>query len=186
MHPLPSILVALDRWSPAKVRALGCRAPTKQKQNKESNVKIHLMVVAGAVIVGSALTLCRAEDPVVKQADAAPVAESKAAAAQAVYVCSNCQTMALSAGACKMCGKEMAKMHVLGVKDGKVQVCACHAGCTCNAAGVKDGKCSCGKAVQEVSAKGMYVCACPDGKCCAAISDKPGKCACGAEMKKVE
>ena len=53
-------------------------------------------------------------------------------------------------------------------------------------AGVKDGKCACGKGVKEVSVKGMYVCACGDGKCCATVSDKPGNCACGKEMKKVE
>ena len=110
----------------------------------------------------------------------------KCAAMPCVYVCPACHMMAMKAGDCPMCQKKMAKMHVLGVKDGKASVCACGAACKCDAAGMKDGKCSCGKEVQEVSVKGMYVCPCSGGTCCSSISDKPGKCACGHEMKKAE
>ena len=149
-------------------------------------MKIQVLAVAGIVIAGSLLTLCRAQDPEAKPADDKAAAKTKAAEMQAVYVCPVCHTMAMKAGNCAMCGMAMKETHVLGIKDGKVQVCDCPPGCACNAAGVKDGKCACGKAVQEVSAKGMYVCACAGGKCCSAISDKPGKCGCGADMKKCE
>ena len=54
--------------------------------------------------------------------------------------------------------------------------------CKCDAKGMKDGKCGCGKEVKTMSCKGMYVC--PMG--CEEVSDKPGKCACGMEMKKSE
>jgi len=74
-------------------------------------------------------------------------------------------------------------MHLLGTtKDGMALVCACGADCKCDAMGMKDGKCACGKEVMRVSAKGMYVC--PSG--CPSMSDMPGKCPCGMEMKKVE
>jgi hypothetical protein len=112
--------------------------------------------------------------------------EQKAPTTQAVYACPDCHTMALKAGKCSMCGKELMEKHMLGMKDGKVMVCDCPPGCKCDAAGVKDGKCACGKDVKEMSAKGMYMCACPGAKCCTSISDKPGKCACGMDLKKIE
>jgi hypothetical protein len=99
-----------------------------------------------------------------------------------VYVCPDCHMMALSAGKCHMCKKDMTQMHLLGTKDGMALMCGCGADCKCDAKGIKDGKCACGKEVMKVSAKGMYVC--PMG--CAEISAMPGKCACGMEMKKVE
>jgi hypothetical protein len=110
------------------------------------------------------------------------VVEKKAAAVQSVYVCPDCHALALTAGKCTECQKELAEKHVLGVKNGKAMLCECGATCKCNAAGVKDGKCGCGKDVSKVSVKGMYVCA--DG--CPMIADKPGKCACGKDLKKVE
>lgn len=109
-------------------------------------------------------------------------APEEKASAQSVYACPDCNTMALKAGACPTCKKEMGKMHLLGTKAGQAMVCTCGADCKCDAKGVKDGKCACGKPVQMVSAKGMYVCpmGCPD------VSDKAGKCACGMELKKVK
>ena len=109
-------------------------------------------------------------------------ADKKAAVTQSVFVCPHCHTMAMKAGKCGTCEKEMKEKHVLGVKDGNAMLCACEKNCACNAAGMKDGKCGCGKVVKTVSAKGLYVCAagCPD------IEDKPGKCVCGKELKKVE
>ena len=98
------------------------------------------------------------------------------------WVCPDCHTMALQAGKCVKCGKDMKEMHVLGTKDGEAMVCGCGADCKCDATKMKDGKCGCGKEVMKASAKGMYVCA--DG--CPEISNKPGKCMCGKEMKKVE
>jgi hypothetical protein len=99
-----------------------------------------------------------------------------------VYVCPDCHTMALAACKCPKCQKDMKQMHLMGTKDGMALVCACGADCTCDAKGMKDGKCACGKDVMTVSAKGLYVC--PMG--CPEMSNMPGKCPCGMEMKKVE
>lgn len=107
--------------------------------------------------------------------------KAKPAMTACVYVCPDCDMMAMKEGKCT-CGKELVKRHLLGTKDGKALLCACDAGCACDAKGVKDGKCACGKEVKKVRVKGMYVC--PMG--CPEISDKPGKCACDMEMKKVE
>ena len=106
----------------------------------------------------------------------------KAAMAQSVYVCPDCHTMTLKAGSCAMCKKDLQQMHLLGTKDGQAMVCACGSGCKCDAKGMKDSKCACGKDVMSVSAKGMYDCCmgCPD------MSDNPGKCACGMDMQKCE
>lgn len=106
----------------------------------------------------------------------------KACKMQSVFACPGCKGMAAVAGTCTKCEKTMAEKHVLGVKDGEAMVCDCPATCTCNAAGVKDDKCGCGKPVMKMSAKGM--CVCPSG--CPKISDKAGKCPCGKELKKVE
>ena len=137
------------------------------------------LIILGFMIVVAAGTVY-ADEPA-----AMPAAEKKVDAAKAVYVCPDCHTMAMAEGKCSKCGMEMKQMHLLGVKDGKVTVCACGADCKCDATTVKDGKCSCGKEVMTMSAKGMYVCAC-GGKCCSTISDKPGKCSCGADLKKAQ
>jgi hypothetical protein len=110
------------------------------------------------------------------------MAKQHKAVTNVVYVCPDCHVMALSAGKCPMCQKDMAKMHLLGTKDGMALMCGCGADCKCDAKNIKEGKCGCGKDVMKISAKGMYVC--PMG--CAEISAMPGKCACGMEMKKVE
>jgi len=145
-------------------------------------VKIHLAAVLGVVIAGSAFTLYAAEHPGSEHPKAKAPMEKKAAMAQSVYVCPDCHTMAMKSGKCTGCQKDMKEMHVLGTKDGEALLCACGASCKCDAKGMKDGKCGCGKDVVKVSAKGMYCCTmgCPE------VSDKPGKCACGMEMKKVE
>lgn len=101
---------------------------------------------------------------------------------QSVYVCPDCDAMALKAGPCATCKKDMKPMHLLGTKDGQALVCSCEAGCKCDVKGIKDDKCACGMAIAKVSAKGLY--ACPMG--CPVMSDKPGKCACGMDMKKCE
>ena len=116
-----------------------------------------------------------------------PATETNAVMTHSVYVCPDCHTMAMKAGKCSMCSAEMKPMHVLGMKDGQAMLCGCGAGCKCDAKGMKEGQCACGKDVKTMAIpKGMYVCACADGKCCSTISDKPGKCSCGMEMKKVE
>jgi len=106
----------------------------------------------------------------------------KACKMQSVFACPACKGMAAVAGTCTKCEKTMAEKHVLGVKDGEAMVCDCPATCTCNAAGIKDDKCGCGKPVMKMSTKGM--CVCPNG--CPKVSDKTGKCPCGKELKKVE
>ena len=143
-------------------------------------MKMQLAVILGVLIVGSACTLYADEST------GTTPPEKTAAVAKAVYVCPDCETMAMKEGKCEKCGKEMVQKHMLGMQDGKAMLCECTAGCACDAKGVKDGKCACGKDVKTMSAKGMYACACPGGKCCSTVSDKPGKCKCGEEMKKIE
>lgn len=140
-----------------------------------------LAMILGAIVAGST-SMLYADDPPA----ATPPMDKAPATTQAVYVCPACHTMAMEAGKCTMCGKDMVQKHMLGMKDGKALVCDCEADCKCDAKGMKDGKCSCGKEVQTMSVKGMYVCACEGGKCCSTISDKPGKCACGHDLKKAE
>ncbi len=144
-------------------------------------MKLYLAIILSAMVTGFVGMVYAADE-----APAAAPMEKAAPAAQAVYVCPDCHTMAMKAGKCEKCGKDMVQKHLLGVKDGKAMVCDCEADCKCDAKGMKDGKCSCGKDVQTMSVKGMYVCACMGGKCCATVSDKPGKCACGHDMKKAE
>lgn len=101
---------------------------------------------------------------------------------RSIHACADCHVLVVQPGKCPMCQKETARLHVLGVKDGNAMLCACPDCCQCVAAGIKDGKCACGKEVKTVSAKGLYVC--PDG--CQEITDKPGTCMCGKAMTKVE
>ncbi len=110
-----------------------------------------------------------------------PAAKDKATVTKAVYVCPTCEMTALKPGKCK-CGADLVKMHLLGTKDGKAQLCACGADCKCDAKGAKDGKCACGKEVKESSIKGLYHCKMG----CPVLSDQPAKCACGMDMEKVE
>ncbi len=145
-------------------------------------MKIHLAVVLGAAIAGSALA-AQAGEKTGSNPPAMPCMENAATAAPSVYVCPHCDTMAMAAGKCTMCGKDMAQSHLLGIKDGKAMVCACGQVCSCDAKGMKDGKCACGKDAVSISLKGMY--ACPAG--CPMVSDKPGDCGgCGKMMKKCE
>lgn len=137
-----------------------------------------LVLLLAALAAGVTATSCKTME---HKKDKAGM-EKQAAMTQAVYVCPDCHVMSSEPGKCTMCGKGLQEMHLLGIKKGKALLCACGGGCPCNAAGVKDGKCACGKEVKKVSAKGMYVC--PNG--CPEISKKPGKCMCGKEMKKVE
>jgi hypothetical protein len=153
------------------------RAKGTGNEGEGVEVKTHLALIMGVVIAGSALTLYAEE-----AAGAKPAMEKKAALTQSVYVCPGCETMALKAGKCEKCGKDMVQRHLLATKDGQAMLCACGADCKCDAKGIKDGKCACGKEVKMMSCKGMYCC--PMG--CAELSDKPGKCACGMDMKKVE
>lgn len=139
--------------------------------------------VMGLVVAVSCVGLLVGSFCAVAEEQPGVVMEKKAAVTQSVFICTDCNTMALKAGKCAKCQKEMAERHVLGVKDGNAMLCACGATCKCNAAGMKDGKCGCGKEVMKMSVKGMYCCA--DG--CPEIADKPGKCdCCGKELKKVE
>lgn len=107
--------------------------------------------------------------------------EGKPTMTQSAYVCPSCDVLSLKPGTCPHCEKALEMKHVLGTKDGHAMVCSCAASCKCDAGGMKDGKCGCGKDVGKVSVKGMYVC--PEG--CPEISDKAGTCACGKAMTMV-
>jgi hypothetical protein len=136
---------------------------------------VGVMMLTLAMVVGQG---CQSADMKREKLDM----EKMKAMTQSVYVCPECHVMALEAGQCSMCGKDLQEMHLLGIKNGKALLCSCPAGCKCDAAGMKDGKCACGKEVKKMSAKGMYVC--PKG--CPEISAKPGVCLCGEKMKKVK
>jgi len=150
-------------------------------------MKTTIAAVLAAAVAGLVLTACSNEHPMGGMSEhPAQNAPAKVMATKAVYVCPECHTLALQAGACPKCGKPMVEHHLLGVKDGQAMLCTCPPGCTCDAKGAKDGKCACGKPVEMVSAKGLYGCACPGGTCCTVLSDKPGKCACGMALKQIE
>ena len=136
----------------------------------------------GLVMAACCVSLVAGAFRAVAEDQPAAVAEKKATVAQSVFVCPDCQALALKAGKCAKCDKELAKQHVLGVKDGQALLCACSTVSKPTAENLKDNKCGCGKEVKKMSMKGMYVCA--DG--CPQIADGPGKCACGKDLKKVE
>ncbi len=135
----------------------------------------YLMTAIGCVGLAIGGTTAMADEQPV-------VGAEKSAAVQSVYVCPDCHTLAVKDGNCAKCGKAMSARHVLGVSNGEAMLCGCGPTCKCDAAGMKDGKCACGKEVVKMSVKGMYVC--KDG--CPQISDKPGKCACGKELMEVK
>jgi hypothetical protein len=135
-------------------------------------------VVAVMVFVALALGVrqtVRGEEP-------AP-AQAKVAMTESVYACPACHGMALKAGKCAGCGQELKQMHLLSVKGGEALLCGCGPSCKCNAAGMKDGKCACGKEVVKVSAKGYWY---ADDQGCPVLSDQPGKCMCGKKLRKIE
>ena len=136
-----------------------------------------LTIAFGLLMTGAVLSFCEADQLTWKAPTVKPVAIS-----QQVYVCPDCLMIALKAGKCEKCSKELQEKHLLGTKDGQALLCDCGAGCKCDAKGVQDGRCACGKDVLMRSCKGLYCC--PMG--CPVISDKPGKCACSMELKKVE
>ena len=115
-------------------------------------MKMHLAAILGVVMAGSVLTVYAQE-----QMAAKTEAAEKAAMTQTVFACPDCRTMALQAGKCSMCQKDMKEMHLLGTKDGQALMCSCGADCTCDPKGMKDGKCSCGKDVVKAPCTGMYV-----------------------------
>ncbi len=133
-----------------------------------------LIVAMTAIAVCGCVFAAEADEPT-------PPAKEKPAITEAVYVCPDCHAVALKEGKCA-CGKQLVKMHLLGVKDGEALLCPCGETCNCDFMGMKDGKCACGKEVKKASCKGIYCC--PKG--CPVMSDKPGKCACGKGMKKCE
>jgi rRNA maturation protein Nop10 len=141
------------------------------------------MTLASAIVIGLLMAVTQSPAAEGVKADKTKHMEKKEAVSQAVYVCPDCHTMALKEEKCPKCGKELEKSHLLGTKNGEALICACGADCKCDAKGMKDGKCACGKDVKMMSVKGMYVC--PEG--CPVISEKAEKCPhCGKEMKKVE
>lgn len=140
-------------------------------------MKIQLLAVLGVLMAASGFLLNAAE-----LSKESPALVKKAAVTPFVYVCPDCPKMAMCAGKCEKCGKELVQKHLLGTKDGQAMLCDCSVDCKCDAKGVQYGKCACGRVVQMRSCKGMYCCSMG----CPKVSDKPGKCVCGEEMKKVE
>jgi hypothetical protein len=137
---------------------------------------IRLIVAATGVAFFAAIATVRADDKEMEAKHAAVMVKS-------VFACPDCHSMALQAGKCAGCGKELVEQHLLGVKDGKALVCDCPSSCKCDATGIKDDKCVCAKAVGKVSAKGLYIC--PVG--CPVISSSAGMCGgCGKDLTKVE
>jgi hypothetical protein len=134
--------------------------------------------MAMAVVVASAFTM-RAEEPVAA-APAKPEAKAACAVTKGCPACAACKDAGSVCAACMT-----RKCHVLAVKDGKAQCCACPKDCKCT---VKEGdtKCSCGKDVQSCDLKGKFVCDCGADCTCNRIAAKPGKCGCGKEMKEVK
>jgi hypothetical protein len=109
----------------------------------------------------------------------------------------------------------MAGMAIAAEENGKltlkvgdvVNVCGCGEGCPCETISLKEGKCSCGKALVkgkvtkveegkamiEINGKerafkttGRYQCMCGKKCKCDTISQKPGKCGCGMELQEVK
>jgi hypothetical protein len=175
---IETVWVVRSRWT---FTGPGNAFAKKREANDEGvrfQMKMHVVLAVGVAMAVAAATVYAAEHP-----GAAKAAVEKKAVVQKVYVCPDCETMALKEGKCEKCGKEMVEKHVLGTKEGKAMICDCAAGCTCDAKSMKEGKCACGKEVKTMSCKGMYVC--PMG--CAELSMKAGKCkVCGMEMTKVE
>ncbi len=73
--------------------------------------------------------------------------------ASGIYACGHCKTASMKAEKCSKCAAEMAKMNVLGVKDGVATLCPCAGDCTCTIKADDATKCSCGKAVLIVDVK---------------------------------
>jgi hypothetical protein len=82
--------------------------------------------------------------------DAACKASCKATG---IYACAADKTVSMKAGKCSKCDKDMAKMNVLGVKDGMATLCPCDVGCKCTVNAEDATKCSCGKDVVTVDVK---------------------------------
>ncbi|MDD5704590.1 MAG: hypothetical protein PHR35_01595 [Kiritimatiellae bacterium] len=146
-------------------------------------MKLQLTIMMGVLMAG-AVPMVNAENAA-EHPTAKPAAEVKDKTADktcTMYVCPHCNTMAMQAGKCTGCQKDLKPMHVLGTEDGQVLLCDCGADCKCDAKGIKDGKCACGKEVKKMSCKGMHCCAMK----CPKVSDKPGKCGCGMKLKKCE
>lgn len=78
--------------------------------------------------------------------DAAKKCETACKAGGTVYACLACGTIAPEAGTCATCKAERKAMHVLAMKDGKISLCPCEAGCKCTVNADDATKCSCGKA----------------------------------------
>jgi hypothetical protein len=68
-------------------------------------------------------------------------------AGDTVYACLTCSAVNSKAGKCAKCNTDMKEMHVLAMKDGKVSLCPCEAGCKCTVKADDPKQCGCGKAV---------------------------------------
>jgi hypothetical protein len=142
-----------------------------------------LIMALMAVVVATAFTVSAQESAV----KCCP--KDKAAAGGCVVAKGEAKANCVACAGCKekgtVCEKCAAKCHLISIKDGKSQCCACKKDCKCT---VKEGeaKCSCGKEIKTCDLKGKFVCDCAVGCKCKKISDKAGKCDCGKDYQEVK
>jgi hypothetical protein len=77
----------------------------------------------------------------------AKAADACCKAGDTVYACTHCSVVDVKAGKCSKCKADLAASHVLAMKDDKVSLCSCEAGCKCTVKADDPKQCSCGKAV---------------------------------------
>lgn len=153
-------------------------------------MRIHSRITAGIMMTGllvalggSVYAMGSKPQECPKSKECAAAKKCKKGKPKSCFACPSCNTVARKAGKCEKCKKDMQKMHVLGKKGGKAMLCSCPANCKCDAKGVKEGKCACGKEVATIECKGK----CSGAKCGSKASEKKaGACGCDKKTNKTE
>jgi hypothetical protein len=136
-----------------------------------------VMAVAAALVsapVWAGCGSCPGDKPAAKKAEAGCKVAAKPSvgckAGDTVYACSHCAVVDVKAGKCEKCKAELAAMHVLSMKDGKVSLCPCATGCACTLKADDPKQCSCGKAVVTMecakACQAVKACDATPGKAC--------------------
>jgi hypothetical protein len=139
--------------------------------------QVFMMAVAAVMVsapVWAGSACCPGDKPAAKKTDAGCKVEAgKPAACKAgdtAYACTHCAVVDVKAGKCEKCKAELAAMHVLALKEGKVSLCACAAGCKCTSKADDPKQCSCGKAVVTMecakACQAVKACDAAPGKAC--------------------
>jgi hypothetical protein len=139
-------------------------------------IKQAFVLVVAAVMLSAPVWACcgscPGDKPAAKKAAAGGQAEVKPAAGckagDTVYACQGCQAVDVKVGKCGKCKTDLSAMHVLALKEGKVSLCACAAGCKCAIKADDPKQCSCGKAVVTMECAK----ACQAAKSCDAAQGK--------------